>query len=134
MFRKLCHALALPLALLMLVVLGPLTAAQAAMVSTESLVAGPQAAQDRERVLALLEREEVRAELVTLGVDPGVALERVRALSDAEISQIAGRLDEMDAGQGLGPVIGAAVLIFLVLLVTDILCLTNVFSFTRCSR
>ncbi|MCP1337131.1 PA2779 family protein [Futiania mangrovi] len=134
MFRKLCHALALPLALLMLVVLGPLTAAQAAMVSTEALIAGPQAAQDRERVLALLERQEVRAELVTLGVDPGVALERVQALSDAEISQIAGRLDEMEAGQGLGPVIGAAVLIFLVLLVTDILCLTNVFSFTRCSR
>ena len=57
---------------------------------------------------------------------------RVAALSDEEIEKIAGRIDELPAGQGaVGAIIGAAVLIFIILLITDLIGLTSVFGFTK---
>ena len=65
-------------------------------------------------------------------VDPAEAVQRVAGLSDAEVQRIAGHLDQLPAGQGaIGAVIGAAVLIFLILLVTDLLGLTDVYPFVR---
>ncbi|MDP4796263.1 MAG: PA2779 family protein, partial [Rhodospirillales bacterium] len=54
------------------------------------------------------------------------------ALSDAEVSKLAGQIKSSPAGQGaLGAIIGALVLIFIVLLITDLLGFTSVFGFTR---
>ncbi|MGF1610230.1 MAG: PA2779 family protein [Kiloniellales bacterium] len=123
------------MAVVMFFASGPLPAAQAAMVSTEQVIDQDLAAQDRGRVLDFLAREEVRQQIEALGVDPDEAAARVRALSDAEIAQIAAGFDEDPAGQSvIGPLVGAAVLIFLVLLITDLLCLTTVFSFTKCAK
>ena len=56
------------------------------------------------------------------------------ALSDVEIGQIAQKLDNLPAGQDAATaLIGAAVTIFIILLITDLLCLTHVFNFTRCA-
>jgi hypothetical protein len=55
-------------------------------------------------------------------------------LSNEEIRQIAGRLVELPAGEGagaIGIVVGAILIIFLVLLVTDLLGLTDVFPFVK---
>jgi hypothetical protein len=106
------------------------------MVSTERAVersyqAGATA--DRERVLGLLRRAEVQQEMRALGVDPDEAYARAAALSDAELAQVAGRMDALPAGEGIiGPIVGAAVLVFIVLLVTDLMCWTRVFPFTKC--
>ena len=114
------------------IALGP---AQAAMVPTSDLIGGettPSA--DRDRVSNFLQREDVRSEFVKLGVDPDEASARVSALSNAEIASITQRLDELPAGEGaVGAIVGAVVLIFVILLITDIACLTNVFNFTRCA-
>lgn len=134
-FREFCRAIALPMAVVMFLAVAPLPAAQAAMVSTEQVVSEEAAGADREKVMNFLAREDVQREMQALGVDPAEAKARAQALSDAEISRIAGKLDEAKAGEGaLGAIIGAAVLVFLVLLLTDLLCLTNVFSFTKCAR
>lgn len=134
-FRKFCRALAMPMAIVMFLAVGPLPAAQAAMVSTEQLVSEEAASADREKVMEFLEREDVRQEMMALGVDPDEATARAQALSDAEVAEIAGKLDEAKAGQNaIGAIVGAAVLIFLVLLITDLLCLTSVFNFTKCAR
>ena len=70
--------------------------------------------------------------MAALGVDPAEAARRVGGLSDAEVQRIAGELDRLPAGQGaVGAVIGAALLIFIVLLITDLLGLTDVFPFVR---
>ena len=67
-----------------------------------------------------------------LSVDPEEAARRVAGLSDEEIEQIAGRLDDLPAGEGaLGAVIGAILVIFLVLLITDLQGLTDVFPFVK---
>lgn len=101
--------------------------AHAGIVSSEALVAGTQ----QERLAGLLERSDVRARLQAYGVSPAQAQERVAALSDAEAAQLASQLDELPAG---GDVLGAAVLIFLVLLFTDIMGYTKIFPFTRSTR
>jgi hypothetical protein len=72
---------------------------------------------------------------VALGVDPAEARARVAALTDDELAQVAGRLDALPAGgDGLGVVLGVGLVVFLVLLVTDILGYTRVFPFVRHPR
>jgi hypothetical protein len=120
------------LALVMFVLTGPIDTARAALITTERAVEAGAAQGDRQRVSAFLARDDVRAQMVALGVDPSEAAERVAGLSDAEVRQIAGELDRLPAGQSaVGAVIGAALLIFLILLITDLLGLTDVFPFVR---
>jgi hypothetical protein len=130
--RQLRRSVALVLAVVMFVISMPLGVAQAALVSTEQVLAAGDGAADRARVLAFLDRAEVREQIAVLGVDPKEAAARVAALSDAQVREIAGQLDRLPAGQSaVGAVVGAIVIIFLVLLVTDLLGLTNVFPFVR---
>jgi hypothetical protein len=96
--------------------------AQAGMLSTESAL-------DQEQILRALERAEVREQLAAYGVSPDAVRARVAALSEAEASELAARIDELPAG-GID-IVGAIVLVFLVLLLTDILGYTKVFPFTR---
>ena len=81
-------------------------------------------------VLTYMARDDVRQELVNQGVDPDEAITRVAALSDAEISQIAQRIDQLPAGEGaVGAVVGALLLVFIILLITDVAGVTDVFDF-----
>lgn len=108
----------------------PLTAS-AAMVETDVVVDHALAEQGRARIMAVMNREDVRAQLEVRGVTAEQAQARVDALTDDEALQIAGKLDQLPAG---GDIIGTAVFIFLVLLVTDILGYTKIFPFTRSVR
>ena len=71
--------------------------AQAGMVSTESAVAA-----DRDRIAALLDRPDVRAQLEGRGVSTYNAKARVAALTDDEVAQLAGQIDSLPAGSGNG--------------------------------
>lgn len=107
-----------------------LPAAHAALVGTEAVVqAAAQAQHQRERLQGLLARADVQEKLVALGVDPAQVQARVDALTDEEAGRLAKQMDEMPAGGD--SLIGALVLIFLVLLITDLLGLTDVFPFTK---
>lgn len=128
MKRVVCGVLALALAG------GSLHAplARAALVGTEQVLAGAterQAADAaRERLAAMLARDDVAAALQRHGVEAGQARERVAALSDAEVMQLNGQIDQLPAG---GDVLGLAVFVFLVLLLTDILGYTDIFPFVK---
>lgn len=104
----------------------PLPASE--LVSTQAALSAERADSDRERINEVLSRADVQEQLVAQGVDLAEVEARVAALSDEEARQMAEQLDQLPAGAS---VVGALVLIFLVLLVTDILGLTNVFPFTR---
>ena len=82
------------------------------------------------RLTAALARDDVRAEMLRQGVDPTLAQERIAALTDDEATRLADQIDSAPAGG----IIGAILLVFFVLLVTDILGLTKVFPFTRSVR
>ena len=109
----------------------PLSEAHAGLIATDRIAASVQPGTNRERVQAMLARADVRGALEQHGVDPAAAAERVAALLEAEIDVLAARMDSLPAGADFGGIVGAAVFIFLVLLVTDLLGLTKVFSFTR---
>ena len=118
MFRRLTACLLI----LSLVLPLPL---RAALVSTEAAI-------ERERISAALARADVQQQLRAYGVNPHDVQARVAALSDAEVAELAARIDSLPAG-GIG-IVGAIVLVFLVLLLTDILGYTKVFPFTRPAR
>ena len=109
--------------------------AQAQMIGTNTVIAGQQEADTRAQVLTFLAREDVKQVMTKHGIDTVEAQKRVGSLSSAELTKIANSMEQLPAGgDGLGAIVGAAVLIFLVLLITDILGFTHVFSFVNPQR
>lgn len=115
------------LLILSLASLGVAAPAQAAMVATDAAVAGA----ERGRISSLLDRADVRAQLQAYGVDAADVKTRVAAMTDEEAAHLAAQLDSLPTG---GSIVGAIVLVFLVLLITDILGFTKIFPFTRSVR
>src|SRR5690625_3936075 len=83
---------------------------------------------ETDRTALAAQRAYLQQRLVSWGVDPGLAAERVARLTPAEVHELAQRADEMPAGAG---VVNAVVFVFLVLLITDILGVTDIFPFVR---
>lgn len=109
----------------------PIQPAHAELVSAHSVNAAIRAESARQKLDRYLEREDVRAGLEQSGVEPAAARARVDALSDAEVTAIAGKMESLPAG---GKHIGALVFAFALLLVTDILGFTKVYSFIRSAK
>lgn len=105
----------------------PLTAF-AGMVETDQAVNHALAEQGRARIMSLVERDEVRTQMEARGVTAEQAKARIDAMTDDEVLQVSGKLDQLPAG---GEVLGILFAVFIVLLVTDILGFTKVFPFTR---
>jgi hypothetical protein len=95
--------------------------AQAAMLATD----GGQ----RGEINRLLERADVQSRLEAHGVRAADVKARIAAMTDDEVAQVAARIDSLPAG-GEG-IIGALLIVFIVLLITDILGFTKVFPFTK---
>jgi len=83
----------------------------------------------RARVLTVLERSDVQAQLQANGVSPADVKARVAAMSDDEVAQIAGQIDSLPAGGT--DVLGFILVVFIILLITDILGFTKIFPFTK---
>jgi hypothetical protein len=105
--------------------------AHAGIVSTDAVISAEATQAQRAQVSAFFTRADVRSALEQQGVKPEAALERVNTMTDAEVAQLAGRIDQAPAG---GDIVGVLLFVFILLLVTDILGLTKVFPFTRTVR
>jgi hypothetical protein len=109
--------------------------AQAEFIPTEYAILKTESNLNKEEIKRFFSKTEVIAELNKYGVSETEAKLRVDSLSDQELRNLAKNIDNIPAGgDGVGVVLGAVVLIFIVLLVTDILGLTKVFPFTRSVR
>jgi hypothetical protein len=132
---RLAKPLSLVLAVYVFMISGPHQAAMAALVGTETILDAGRVQNARETVRSLMAREDIQAALEGQGIDPAEARARAEALSDAEAVRLADRLDQLPAGGStVGIIVGAIVIVFLVLLITDILGYTNVFPFTKSHR
>ena len=100
--------------------------AHAGMLPTDAVAANS----DRERVASFLDREDVRLQLQAQGVNPGDVKARVAAMTDEEAAQLAAHMDSLPAGG----ILGLILLVFVILLITDILGFTKIFPFTRPMR
>lgn len=131
-FNLLGRAMVRLMAAVMVLVSLPIGYAQAGMVTTDQVLDAAALAETREQVFDFLARDDVRQQMEALGVDPDEAASRAASMTDAEVTQLAGQIEQLPAGQdALGAILGAALLIFLILLITDILGLTNIFPFVR---
>jgi len=88
--------------------------ANAEMISTDRAQAG----EERSRVKALVERPEAAQALQKMGIAPREAAARVDAMSDAEVRQLAGRLDALPAG---GAVSNEQLLLIIIILLIVII-------------
>jgi len=112
--------------LLSAVLTAPLqSTAYAGVIGTEQYLATLDRERALERIDAVLAREEVRERLEQLGVDPADAVARAAALSDAELFALAENLEEMPAG---GSLLGVLGVVFVVLLVLELVGVTNIFT------
>ena len=106
--------------------------AKAGLIETEMVINTLQEEKSRSRITAFLNRQEILDVFSKQDIDPLQAKKRVASLTDQEVSEICKVLDQLPAGgDGVGAVVGAVVLIFFVLLITDLLGLTHVFPFVR---
>jgi hypothetical protein len=105
--------------------------ANAGIVPTEEVTITASTSAERDRVVDFLTRDDVRQSLESQGVNPQAAIDRVNSMTDYEVQQLAGRIDQAPAGAG---VLGVLFTVFVILLVTDILGFTKIFPFTRSVR
>lgn len=115
----------LQLVVLSLAVAAPLAPVQAGIVGTDTAMAMAERAETVARINDVLMRDDVQGQLQALGVDPQNAMDRVAALTNAELAQLQSSLAELPAG---GDVLAVFGVVLVVLVVLELLGVTNVFT------
>ena len=106
--------------------------AQAALVGTADILSTREDALARQKVMHFLERQDVVKHLQAWGVGADEARSRVNAMTPDEIRTLSHKIDQMPAGGDvLGFIVGAAVVTFVVLVITDIMGVTDIFTFIK---
>lgn len=108
-----------------LAVVGMPLPAQAGIVGSEQLLQSERNTVKREQLQQWMTRDDVRQQLQALGVDTQQATERINALTDQEVQQLALHMDARPAGGDAIAVIG---IVFLVLLILELVGVTNIFT------
>jgi len=132
MIRQISKPISILLIISMLMLSFPYKSAFAGMIETETVLDMAQGQEARNYLNQLLAREDVRTALIAQGIDPLEARTRVDSLSDAEVVSLADQVEQLPAGgNAVGAIVGAVLVVFLVLLITDILGYTDVFTFVK---
>ncbi|MBC2711485.1 MAG: PA2779 family protein [Desulfosarcina sp.] len=120
------------LAIFMMVVFSPYQTVLAKMVTAETVLDAGRVNAARAYVNTVLAREDVTTALVSQEIDVREAMARINTLSDAEIIALADQMESLPAGgSSFGIIVGASIVIFIVLLVTDIMGYTDIFPFVK---
>ena len=101
-----------------------ISVAQAAMVGTQAVVQEQQIRHDRTQISALLQQDQAVEAMQSLGVDPEMVQERVASMTAEELTAFNDQVEQMQAG---GSALGVIAVIFLVLILLDLLGVTDIF-------
>ena len=71
---------------------------QASLIGTDQVASSAQDQSNRDKVINFVQRGDVAQQLQSLGVSPANAADRVNAMTQEEINQLAGEIDTMPAG------------------------------------
>jgi len=135
LIRKRIGIISLFMAIIMLLITTPYQPLLAAMVPTEATIYKIKDQDARDHLKTLISKNDIKNALISQGIDPDEAKARVDNLSDSEVIEVAGKIEQLPAGGGVfGALIGAALIVFLVLLLTDILGYTDVFPFVKSQK
>ena len=110
---------------LSIVCLGFAQVAPAGMISTSQFVENEARVESLSRIEVLLARDDVAKQMVALGVQPQQVMERLDAMTTAELLELEARFDEQVAGGDALAIIGA---VFLVLLILELVGVTDIFK------
>jgi hypothetical protein len=99
--------------------------ASAGIIGTEAVLTAESRASSLERIDRALDSAAVRDRMQQLGVDAAHVETRLAALTDAELADIATRLDSAPAGGDVIEVIGV---VFLVLLILELVGVIDIFK------
>lgn len=105
--------------------------AHAALVSPSDLVAQSERVGQQSRIADLLQRERVAAMLQQQGVDAEQLVERLDRLTNAEIAMLDQKMDQLPTGEGA---LELVLVVFLVLILLDVLGVTNIFPGINSAR
>ena len=124
--RRVEKSVSILMVLLLVMITTPVSSVFAAMVSTETILINQDTLDARDLVRSFLDRQGVQSQLTARGIDSDEAKARVDSLSDAEVMQIADRIDELPAGGDFwGTFAFVLIIVFLTLLVLEILGYTD---------
>lgn len=87
--------------------------AQAAMVSTERAVGEV----DRAQLVTMLERDDVKQQLIEMGVNPDNALKRVSQMTDQEVAELNGKIATLPAGAGISAIQLLLIILLIIIIV-----------------
>lgn len=107
-----------------MLVLG-MSQASAAVFSSEQVIANQQFSFNKQQVLSYVDSAEVQNKLIELGVSPADAKQRIANMTAEELSALNSQMNEMPAGG----IVGVVVTVLVVVVVTDLMGLTDVYPF-----
>ena len=104
--------------------------AHAAYVPSTQAFESEQTMQYRTDIENMLDKQAFQDALTKQGVSAEEVKERLAMLSPSQIEQLKTELDTVPAGEGaVGAIIGAALLVFIILLITDLVGATDAYDF-----
>lgn len=96
----------------------------AAMIGTDTLVSSVELDAQRTALAEQLLRDDVRKELLALGVNPADVADRVNSMTPGEISKVQGQLASIPAGSGA---LGTVLVVLLILILLEIVGAIDIF-------
>jgi hypothetical protein len=130
--RKKAKPVSVLMMVLMLLLAVPFQSVFAAMIGTETVIDMTRGQEARAQLNQILTREDVKAVFIAQGIDPLEAKARIASLSDAEVVRLYDQIEQLPAGGGdFGTVLVVVGVIFIILVITDSLGYTDVFTFVK---
>ena len=120
------------MASLMFLIAVPYQSIFAAIIATDVTIDSNRAQKSRDDIKNFIARENVKNHLIAQGLDPAEVKSRIDSLTDSEAIALADKIEQLPSGgSAIGVIVGAALIVFLVLLITDILGYTDIFPFVK---
>ena len=133
--RKTLKPMSISLAVIVFLIGAPVHSVLAAMIATETVMDSDRGPEAREYLHQLLARKDVQDAFIAQGIDPIEAKARIDSLSDDEVIRIADQIDRLPAGGGAVEFLLVIILVaFIVLVITDLTGVTDVFPFIKSQR
>ena len=104
------------------------SSSQAAMIANDVVISQSQHHSARAELMQAVQREDVRQQLLNMGVDPAAVESRINLMTQEEIAQLNQQIEELPAG---GSVLGVLLIIFIVFVITDVIGATDIFPFIK---
>lgn len=97
----------------------------AGVIGTQRMIDGAARQEQLNRIESFLVRQDVADQLIRYGVAPDMVLERIQHMTDAELVALESRIGDQPAG---GDALGIIGVVFLVLLILEIVGVTDIFK------